>query len=132
VLVVPVGIAASGGVHASPTAWLCFTYVALFSMFLGFFAWYRGLALGGIAKIGQLQLAQPVLTLVWSALVLGEHVSAAMALTALLVLGCVLATQRTRQPTTNASGKAPSTTTSTPARALPSHALASSENTTTS
>ena len=44
-------------------------------MFLGFFAWYHGLALGGVAKIGQVQLAQPVLTLVWSALVLGEHVT---------------------------------------------------------
>jgi drug/metabolite transporter (DMT)-like permease len=132
VLVVPVGIAASGGVHASTTAWLCFAYVAVFSMFLGFFAWYRGLALGGIAKIGQIQLAQPVLTLVWSALVLGEHITSAMAITALLVLACVLATQRTRQPTTNASGRAPSKPTSTAASALSSHALASSENTTTS
>jgi drug/metabolite transporter (DMT)-like permease len=131
-LVVPVGIAASGGVHASASAWLCFAYVAVFSMFLGFFAWYRGLALGGIAKIGQIQLAQPVLTLVWSALVLGEHITRAMAITALLVLACVLATQRTRQPTTNASGAEPSKPTSTPARGLPSHALASSENTTTS
>jgi drug/metabolite transporter (DMT)-like permease len=132
VLVIPVGISASGGVHASTTAWLCFAYVAVFSMFLGFFAWYRGLALGGIAKIGQIQLAQPVLTLVWSALVLGEHISAAMAITALLVLACVFATQRTRQPTTNASGTTPSNATSTSARAVPSHALASSENTTTS
>ena len=45
-------------------------------MFLGFFAWYAGLARGGIARIGQVQLAQPVLTLVWAALLLGEHVSA--------------------------------------------------------
>ena len=45
-------------------------------MFLGFFAWYHGLALGGVAKIGQVQLAQPVLTLFWAALVLGEHVTA--------------------------------------------------------
>ncbi len=42
-------------------------------MFLAFFAWYRGLALGGIARIGQVQLAQPVLTLVWAALLLGEE-----------------------------------------------------------
>ena len=132
VLVVPVGVAASHGVHAGTDAWLGFAYVAAVSMFLGFFAWYHGLALGGIAKIGQLQLAQPVLTLVWSALILGEHVTAAMAIAALAVLACVLATQRTRQPATNASGGEPSMAASTPARALPAHALASSENTTTS
>jgi drug/metabolite transporter (DMT)-like permease len=131
-LVVPVAIAAQHNGTASTQAWLGFAYVAVFSMFLGFFAWYRGLALGGIAKIGQIQLAQPVLTLVWSALILGEHITAAMALTALLVLACVLATQKTRQPTTNASGTEPSKPTSTPARAVPAHALASSENTTTS
>ena len=132
VLIVPVAIAAQHNGTPRATAWLGFAYVALFSMFLGFFAWYRGLALGGIAKIGQLQLAQPVLTLVWSALVLGEHVTVAMALTALLVLACVLATQKTRQPTTKASGTVPLKPTSTPASAVPSHALASSENTTTS
>jgi drug/metabolite transporter (DMT)-like permease len=132
VLIGPVAVAAQHNGTASTQAWLGFAYVALFSMFLGFFAWYRGLALGGIAKIGQLQLAQPVLTLVWSALILGEHVTVAMGITALLVLACVLATQKTRQPTTNASGKDPSKPTSTPARAVSSHALASSENTTTS
>ncbi len=132
VLVVPVGVAASHGVHAGAGAWLGFAYVAAVSMFLGFFAWYRGLALGGIARIGQLQLAQPVLTLVWSALILGERVTAAMTIAALAVLACVLATQRTRQPATKASGAEPSMLTSTPARALPAHALASSENTTTS
>ena len=54
-------------------------------MFLGFFAWYAGLARGGVARIGQIQLAQPVLTLVWSALLLGEAVGRAHALTALAV-----------------------------------------------
>ena len=65
-------------------------------MFLGFFAWYRGLALGGVAKIGQTQLAQPVLTLLWSALILSEQITASMIVAALAVLTCVLATQRTR------------------------------------
>ena len=77
-------------------AWLGFAYVALFSMFLGFFAWYRGLALGGIARIGQIQLAQPVLTLVWAALLLGEQVTAATVAAALAVLACVGLTQRAR------------------------------------
>ena len=45
----------------------------MISMFLAFFAWYAGLARGGVARVGQIQLAQPVLTLVWSALVLGER-----------------------------------------------------------
>jgi drug/metabolite transporter (DMT)-like permease len=131
-LVVPVAIAARHGVHADATAWLGFAYVALISMFLGFFAWYHGLALGGVAKIGQIQLAQPVLTLAWSALVLGERVTAAMTVTALLVLACVLATQRARQPTTNASGGEPETSTSTPCSALASQAARSIANTTTS
>ena len=65
-------------------------------MFLGFFAWYAGLARGGIAQIGQVQLSQPVLTLLWAALLLGEHVSAGMVAAALVVLTCVVATQRTR------------------------------------
>jgi drug/metabolite transporter (DMT)-like permease len=65
-------------------------------MFLGFFAWYAGLARGGVARIGQVQLAQPVLTLGWSAALLGEHVGLATLLTALAVLACVAATQRAR------------------------------------
>ncbi|MDQ2729240.1 MAG: DMT family transporter, partial [Actinomycetota bacterium] len=50
-------------------------YVSAISMFLGFFAWYQGLARGGVARVGRLQLAQPVLTLAWSALLLGEHIT---------------------------------------------------------
>jgi drug/metabolite transporter (DMT)-like permease len=84
------------GLHAGATAWLGFAYVATVSMFLGFFAWYAGLARGGVARIGQVQLAQPVLTLGWSAALLGEHVGAATLVTALAVLACVAATQRAR------------------------------------
>jgi drug/metabolite transporter (DMT)-like permease len=95
-LALPVTLAARDGLHADATAWLGFAYVAVISMFLGFFAWYHALAIGGVAKIGQVQLAQPVLTLFWAALVLGERVTAAMVVAALAVLACVLATQRTR------------------------------------
>jgi drug/metabolite transporter (DMT)-like permease len=84
------------GLHAGTTAWLGFAYVAIVSMFLGFFAWYAGLARGGVARIGQVQLAQPVLTLGWSALLLGESVGPATLITALAVLACVAATQRAR------------------------------------
>lgn len=77
-------------------AWLGFAYVALVSMFLGFFAWYAGLARGGVARVGQVQLAQPVLSLGWAALVLGESVGSAELGTAVVVLACVVATQRAR------------------------------------
>lgn len=77
-------------------AWASFGYVSVISMFLGFFAWYAGLARGGVAKVGQVQLAQPLLGLGWAAVVLGEAVGPATALAALGVLGCVAATQRAR------------------------------------
>lgn len=88
--------AAAGGLHAGGDAWFGFAYVAVVSMWLGFFAWYAGLARGGVARIGQIQLAQPVLTLGWAALLLGEAVSAATVAAALVVLACVVATQRAR------------------------------------
>jgi drug/metabolite transporter (DMT)-like permease len=84
------------GAHAGATAWLGFSYVSLISMFLGFFAWYAGLALGGVAKIGQVQLAQPVLGLLWCALILGEDFGPGTVAASLAVLACVVATQRTR------------------------------------
>lgn len=82
--------------HADATAWAAFGYLTAVSMFLGFFAWYAGLARGGIAQVGQIQLAQPVLTLAWSALLLGETVTPASIAAALVVLGCVVLIQRTR------------------------------------
>lgn len=81
---------------ASGTAWLGFAYVTVVSMFFGFFAWYAGLARGGVARVGQVQLAQPVLTLAWSALLLREHVGPMTVAAALVVLACVVWTQRAR------------------------------------
>jgi drug/metabolite transporter (DMT)-like permease len=72
--------------YNSPTAWMGFIYVSLVSMFLGFFAWYRGLDMGGIARIGQLQLLQPFVTIFASALLFSEKLSTPM----FLVLGIVL------------------------------------------
>jgi drug/metabolite transporter (DMT)-like permease len=97
-LTVPISLVLVGGAvpSAGADAWLGFAYVTLVSMFLGFFAWYAGLARGGVAKIGQVQLAQPVLTLGWSAWLLGEEVGAATVLAAVAVLLSVVATQRTR------------------------------------
>jgi drug/metabolite transporter (DMT)-like permease len=85
-----------GDLSGGTGAWLGFAYVCLFSMFLGFFAWYAGLARGGVAKIGQIQHAQPVLTLAWSALALGETITTGTAVAAAVVLLFVFATQRTR------------------------------------
>jgi drug/metabolite transporter (DMT)-like permease len=81
---------------AGPAAWLGFGYLTVVSMFLGFFAWYAGLARGGIAQVGQLQLAQPVLTLGWSALLLDEAANVPAIAASILVLACVVVTQRTR------------------------------------
>lgn len=78
---------------AGPSAWLGFAYVALVSMFLGFFAWYRGLALGGVARVGQIQLLQPVLTLGWAALLLDETVDGQTLLASGLVIGSVALTR---------------------------------------
>lgn len=69
--------------------WLGLLYVALFSQLIGFFAWYRGLRDGGIARIGQLLLLQPFLTMVISALLLGERVAWSAYLFAVLVVLCV-------------------------------------------
>ncbi|TDV42626.1 drug/metabolite transporter (DMT)-like permease [Actinophytocola oryzae] len=94
---------ASGPWHSPDFhAWLGFAYVSVVSQFAGFYAWYRGLAEGGIAKISQLQLMQPVLTLVWSALLLSEEITPANTAGAVLVIAAVAVTQRTRDRVTAA------------------------------
>ena len=97
-LTVPIALVAAAGsdVHADADAWLGFAYVAGVSALLGFFPWYAGLARGGVAKIVQVQLVQPLLTLAWSAALLGEHVSAITLFAAVLVVLCVVGTQRTQ------------------------------------
>ncbi|MBP2472591.1 drug/metabolite transporter (DMT)-like permease [Crossiella equi] len=88
-------------------SWLGFGYLSLVSMFLGFFAWYAGLARGGVARVGQTQLAQPVLTLTWSVLLLGEKVGVFTAVMAGVVLACVVLTQRSRETTPQVGGERP-------------------------
>ncbi|MCL6706964.1 DMT family transporter [Pseudomonas sp. R2.Fl] len=70
-------------------AWIGLAYVSLFSMLIGFIFWYRGLALGGIAAVGQLQLLQPFFGLMLAATLLGEAVSWSMALVTVAVVACV-------------------------------------------
>lgn len=59
-----------------PAAWWGFAYVAVFSMWLGFFAWYRGLALGGTVRVSQVQLVQPFLSMLFAIPLLGEKLDA--------------------------------------------------------
>ncbi|MBG1259022.1 DMT family transporter [Nostoc commune] len=75
---------------------LGFLYVSIFSMFLGFFAWYRGLSLGGVARIGQIQLLQPFLTILASATFLGEHLTITTVSFAAGVIVCVALGKRTQ------------------------------------
>lgn len=58
------------------SAWWAFAYVAVFSMWLGFFAWYRGLALGGTVRVSQVQLVQPFLSMIFAVPLLGERLDA--------------------------------------------------------
>lgn len=78
----------------SRSAWISLGYVALFSMMLGFVFWYRGLALGGISQVGQLQLLQPFFGLLLAALVLGEPIAWQMILCTVITVLCVAGAKR--------------------------------------
>lgn len=78
----------------SITAWAGLIYVSLFSMFIGFVFWYRGLALGGIAAVGKLQLIQPFMALVLAALLLHEIVSTGMLISTLGAVACVVGAKK--------------------------------------
>ncbi|MES2786716.1 MAG: DMT family transporter [Pseudomonadota bacterium] len=73
----------------SVSAWLGFAYVAVFSMWLGFFAWYRGLALGGTVRVSQVQLIQPFLGMLFAVPLLGEKLDALTVGFALAVIATV-------------------------------------------
>jgi drug/metabolite transporter (DMT)-like permease len=99
-LLLPVGWLAWAhhAAHPEPLAlrtWLAFGYVTLFSQFIGFFAWYAGLAMGGIARVGQVQLLQIFFTMAFSALFFGEHVSASTWLYAAAVIVTVVIGRKT-------------------------------------
>lgn len=75
-------------------AWLGLAYVSVFSMLVGFVFWYRGLALGGIAGVGQLQLLQPFFGLALAGLLLGEPIAWTMIAATGLVVLCVAGARR--------------------------------------
>lgn len=86
-LLVPVAVVGLPlGAPISLNAWLAFAYVALVSQLLGFFIWYHALALGGIARVSQLQLLQPFLTLFAAGLLLGERITPLMVAFAVAVV----------------------------------------------
>jgi drug/metabolite transporter (DMT)-like permease len=80
--------------HVGLAAWAGLAYVSVFSMLIGFIFWYRGLALGGIAAVGQLQLLQPFMALGWAALLLHERVSPLMLGVTIAVVACVAGTRK--------------------------------------
>lgn len=80
----------------TPGEWAAFGYLAVVSMFLGFFAWYRGLAIGPMAQVSQVQLVQPVMTICWAALLLGEQLTWSTALGGVAVIACAAVAVRAR------------------------------------
>lgn len=81
---------------ATGVEWASFAYLAAISMFLAFFAWYRGLAIGPVARVSQVQLVQPVMTLAWAALLLGEELTVPLLLGGLVVILCAALAVRVR------------------------------------
>lgn len=86
----------SGTPSATPLQWLSFAYLGVVSMFLGFFAWYRGLAIGPMAQVSQIQLVQPVMSIAWAGLLLGEAMTWTTIVGGLAVILCAGAAVRVR------------------------------------
>ncbi|WP_458107816.1 DMT family transporter [Arthrobacter sp. R3-55] len=81
---------------ATTIQWLSFAYLGVVSMFLGFFAWYRGLAIGPMAQVSQIQLVQPVMSIAWAGLLLGESMTWTTVIGGLVVILCAGAAVRVR------------------------------------
>ena len=94
-------LTAASVVHAPPSGtvgqWLAFAYLCVVSMYLGFFAWYRGLAIGPMTQVSQVQLVQPVLSIAWAALILREQLTWATVVGGLAVILCARSAVRTRR-----------------------------------
>jgi len=95
-LMVPVAILTLPSTWSGITApaWIGLAYVSIFSMFVGFIFWYRGLAIGGIARVGQLQQLQPFFGLALAGLLLHEPVAWSMIAATALVVACVFFARR--------------------------------------
>ena len=80
--------------NADVIAWTTFVYLSLFPMFLGFFFWYEGLAVGGIARVSQVQLIQPFCTLIAASIFLGDHLALMNMVFAFLVVSTVILSKK--------------------------------------
>ncbi|GAA1447037.1 DMT family transporter [Nocardiopsis tropica] len=80
----------------TPVEWAAFAYLAVVSMFLGFFAWYRGLGIGPMAQVSQIQLTQPVMSICWAALLLHEQLAWPTVLGGVAVILCAGVAVRVR------------------------------------
>jgi drug/metabolite transporter (DMT)-like permease len=90
-LTVPAAVVARPLAPVATASWWAFGYVAVFSMWLGFFAWYRGLALGGTVRVSQVQLVQPFLGMLFAVPLLGERLDAVTLGFAVAVIAIVFA-----------------------------------------
>jgi drug/metabolite transporter (DMT)-like permease len=90
-LTIPAAVLARPLTPIAPASWWAFGYVAVFSMWLGFFAWYRGLALGGTVRVSQVQLVQPFLGMLFAVPLLGERLDALTLSFAVAVIAIVFA-----------------------------------------
>jgi drug/metabolite transporter (DMT)-like permease len=81
-------------IHADPIAWTSFIYLSFFSMYIGFFFWYEGLAIGGIARVSQVQLIQPFCTLIAASILLGDSLTMMNLIFAVLVVSTVILGKR--------------------------------------
>ena len=88
-LTAPLAVAAWPAAPPSAAAWWAFAYLAVFSMWLGFFAWYRGLALGGTVRVSQVQLVQPFISMLFAVPLLGERLDTVTVGFGLAVIGVV-------------------------------------------
>jgi drug/metabolite transporter (DMT)-like permease len=90
----PIALATLPLAPVQASAWVGFAYVSVFSMWLGFFAWYRGLALGGVVRVSQVQLVQPFLALLAAVPLLGERLDGATLAFAVAVIAVVMLGRR--------------------------------------
>ncbi|KMY49855.1 DMT family transporter [Peribacillus loiseleuriae] len=89
--VIPVGLSLSFDMLRAPIeAWISLLYLAIVSQFLAYVAWYGGMSLGGIARVGQMQYLQPFLMIGFSVLFLGESITWLTIVLAIIVVICVI------------------------------------------
>lgn len=97
-ITLPVALYTWPAAPVKASAWGGFLYVSVFSMWLGFFAWYRGLALGGTVRVSQVQLLQPFLSMWFAVPILGEKLDAATIGFSLAVMATVFLSKRVGAP----------------------------------